>query len=116
MEFLGNLIAKKIKSHGLESSTEASIIIARANKHFADIFGSKYSNFIRAKTIEYGILSIEISSSTWAQEFQFSREPFLEKLKNDFPNKAIRNIKIRILGQTFHNPDSYDEEPKENNS
>ena len=99
MDSLASIVGKNMESKGLGESSFAAMLVARSNKHIADFLGNIATKNIVVKTFERNIIGLEITSSAWAQEFQFCRTEFLNRIRKDFPDKTILDVKIRIIGR-----------------
>lgn len=99
MKSLQDILKSNLKDHGLGEASFAAVLTGRANKHIADHMGNTAIKNIQIKKYENKKIFLEIRSSAWAQEFQFFRIEFLEKIRIDFPDKPILDLVIKISGK-----------------
>ena len=98
MKSIAEILNSQLKKHQLLTSAMSAIILARVNKYIFDHMGKQASKNIVCKTYENNIIHVEITHSTWAQEFQLNKLSILQTLRTEFPDKSILDFKIQITG------------------
>jgi hypothetical protein len=92
-ERIGRILTRIMARHGFQREISQEQI----EKVFAETLGQTLSAQIRFGSIRRGALEIFVTHPVLKSELSFRQTDLLNALKNTFPDKKIKSIKITIV-------------------
>jgi len=99
MDHISALLPKVLQKRGLKGQADASIVVHKANIWFDH---HEAPQGTEATMLRDGILSIEVDTSTAAQECHMMTGELLDELCKQFPNMRINKVCIKRKTEKAH--------------
>ena len=90
MEKLNTTIKKFLNNLGLTQSVNQNTAIIL----WDEIVGEKISKNTEPISVEHGILTVSVSSSTWRQELVFKQQDIINQLNKKLGKNTIKEVRF----------------------
>lgn len=77
------------------------------------VAGDRLAGHSSVKTLEQGVLVVDVDHPGWLQMFQMEEEKILQRARNRFPELTITKIRIRLVENLRNSPDYVPGPPRE---
>ena len=94
LEKIWDLIQSSIDRYWLWDISQSLIVFWRFKFHLADLMWEKFLDYVKCEKIQNWFLYVKWTSPAISNEIQILKYEILEKLKKDFWNQKIKDIKI----------------------
>jgi predicted nucleic acid-binding Zn ribbon protein len=96
MEKIGFLLEKTLKKTGVLSGVKASFVCGQWHKAVEEIFNARAAEESSAEIFNNKVLFVKVSSSGWAQEFQFQQRVLIKELNQRIGEELVERIVFKF--------------------